>query len=720
MEFETIKKIIENDLTVKDIAEFKKVLKYLLQDTESEFKQYIEIKSIEDNVSFQNAKTNILKTIFSKYLDFEIKDFQKLVSSHEDTSSDVYINEINEVNRHIKEIAKLSRLFDDVEISFVDFLQESIEEINVDEIIAIFYKFKVSEDDLKLIENTINSTLKSSIIHKPEDYFKDFINHELMDLIGISRKKSNIFQPENFDKFKELATALIEHKTFEKIEGMDGGLAYLISLDLVYGLNDIKNSQQEEHKIIAKLLNDAVNNNFNSSSLDILMREAIVQSKNIKENFKGVISPIINSGNTLRSVGPADRIFDFEAVKFFIHTVSSNCTSENSQLGRTLQIHNEENKIQSGIQIGDKPPINRKLNDFSEMLPTISRREQVLLSHMRNFSYVVSLISMGKLNIESLNQSPLEIWSTALNASRSYMNDYLKVEDKINEVGNAWLYILDKYKVFDQTISTNNADGKHEHFINPFFNFANAVIELYESDNLKYQTLLGNIVNTIKNKEQFLNGHVDVIQKYKSLTRTLKGMAVDNPELNKQDFSKISLAADVYCKEDSPLYEIILANENNQQELINKIKKHFSKESFTFSKLNDEEVEAFANLPETTKIALIPTIRQFAESDLQSVYETEHAKNKISLYKPIFDSILDENANQREFIGGNNPYTNTESENLLYRLYANPDRMSSKQESTIEILSKTSEMYGATLKKVQSHYYTIPQQEAQRKSSLKI
>lgn len=644
--------------------------------------------------TLSEAKLQIIRVVFSEYIHHALNDYQKLVESYSNINDEISQQEISEINKQIKNIAKISGIFKEYDdINFNSYILNSVDGINTDEIIAIFDKVQMSCVDIKIINDSIKKVLQENKQHSIENFSKDFINHDLTDLFVLPRKKSHIFSPENFNRYSSLAHAIAKHKIAENIEGFDGGISYLIGLDLVFGLNNLKNSDNPNYKKISGLLLKAEENKFDNYSLKELTHEAVKQSQNIKENQKGHYVSVNNSGNTLRLVGPADRIFNFnDLIRIFLHTVSGNCENENNQVGRIQQIYdNSENSTQHSIQIGTRPPIDRKLNNFSDDV-VISRREQVLLSQMRNFSYMTQLIANGKKDISILNTSPLELWASSLQASKNYSNDYLNSIDKINDVGNSWFYLIDKYKLLEQGISTNSQDPKHEHVINPMLSFAKAVIKLNKK-NSHYQQLTSNIFHVLKDCEHiFSNGNPSVYDSYESLMEKLNDLNDDGKILEK-DFNSLDLVNDPYIYNDNPICEIVLSDNNVEIKLIEFFEKN--QHSLTLDKMTDLDLEALRNLDDTILQKIISNVRQLALSDIQSIYETEAAQSKIETIKDIIDIICDKEKENRIFCGGTNPNYDSPAQ-IKFTTMCNTIN-NGRNRDIVEILGKTSFITNAEL-----------------------
>lgn len=689
---------IKKEKTIDSIATFNKLLDLFFSDElKNERLELYKSHMITNGLNtLSEAKIQIIRIVFSEYINNSLNDYQNIIESYANIDDENTQHEILEINKQIKNIAKISGIFKEYDdINFNSYILNSVEDINIDEIIAIFDKIQMSSADIKIINDSIKKVLKENKQHSIENFAKDFINHELTDLFVLPRKKSHIYNPSNFNKYSALANAISKHKIAENIEGFDGGMSYLIGLDLVFGLNSLKTSDNPNYKKISELLLKAEQNKFDNFSLKELMNEAVKQSKNIKENQKGSYVQVNNSGSTLRLVGPADRIFNFnDFVRVFLHTVSGNCENENNQVGRVQQIYNNENNsTQHSIQIGTRPPIDRKLNGFSDDV-VISRREQVLLSQMRNFSYMTHLVANRKKDISVLNTSPLELWASSLQASKNYNNDYLDSNDKINDVGNAWFYLLDKYKVLEQGISTNDKDSKHEHIINPMLSFANAVLKFNKKDPDKYQQLTSNIFHTLKNYEDvFSNGNPNIATIYENVMEKLNDLNDDGKILAK-DFKSLKLLNDPYIYSDSPVYEISLLPKDL---LDNKIIDFFNKNqySLTFDKMTDLDLNALKDLNETTLSKIIPNIKILAISEIQSIYETEAAQSKIEIIKDIIDVICDDQKEKRVFCGGTNPNYDNPSQ-IKFTNMCNNINMGRNIE-IVEILGKTAFITNAEL-----------------------
>lgn len=687
-----INKLIHQEIKIKDEKQFNELLEYFLSEEKSSerwfiYDSYMMQKGLH---KLNEAKLQIIKILFSDYINHAINDYQNIINSHEDKNSDEYNTEINAINKHIENLAKFSSIFKAHDTTnFNEYILQSVKDINMDEVFAIFDKVQMSHEDIGTINDAINKVLQSQKKYNVENFTKDFINHEFTDLFVLPRKKSYIFNPENFNKYSNLANAIIKHKLAEHIEGFDGGMSYLLSLDLVYGLNNLKDSDNPNYKRIGNLLARAEQNKFDNYDLKELMFEAVKQSKNIKENHKGEYNKINNSGNALKLVGPVDRLYEFDNnVRLFLHTVSGNCEDENNQVGRVQQIYkNVDNINQHSIQIGTRPPINRKLNEYSNDALTISRREQLILSHMRNFAYMTNLVATGKKDISVLEHAPIELWASAMDASKNYMNDYLSCNDKINSVGNAWLFLVDKTNILQQFISTNDKDPKHEHIINPLLMFVNAVIRLNKKEPEKYNQLLSNIYHVLKNKEYiFENGHPSIATNYEHIIDYLNSLK-ENNKIADRNFGSLTLINDVYQYTDSPLAEVIYMSDSNK--LVANLKKFFASNALTFKKLSDEDLLAFRSLEHSIINQVLPEIKKLGLSDVQSIYETQAAQSNVSLIGNIVDKICDPDINKRHMWGCSSPEYSPE-EKKLYNMYIKRDDDNSINRDILEILGKIS------------------------------
>lgn len=696
MNIEELKSYITKEKIIDRSETFNEMFNYFFDDNFKEdrlnlYKSYVESYGLN---KLSDAKIQIVKILFSDYIEKSLNEYQKTVENFSNKDDDTTKKGLEVIDKEIKNIAKLSGIFKSYdEDNFNSYILSSVEGINLDEVIAIFDKVQMSPADIKLINDTIKKVLNDNKVHHSENFAKDFINHELTDLFILPRKKAHIYNPDNFDKFTSLANAISKHKIAENIEGFDGGMAYLISLDLVFGLNSLKNSDNPSYKKVGELLLKVEENKFDNFSLKELMVEAVKQSRNIKEKPKGGYIEINNSGSTLRLPGPADRIFNFnDLVRVFLHTVSGNCDNENNQVGRSQQIYNIDNLDQYSIQIGTRPPIDRKINGFSDDV-TISRREQVLLSHMRNFSYITPLVAFGKKDVSVLNKTPLELWASSLQASKNYMNDYLASEDKINDVGNSWFYLLDKYKVLEQDISTNTQDPKHEHIINPMLRFADSVNTLYNKEPEKYQQLISNIYHVLDGCENvFLNGNPDVMFRYLNLMSNLNSLNEKGQILDKNFFS-IGLVNDPYVYRDNPIQELVLSSKNIEKDLVNFFDKN--QHSLTINRLSDLDLETLRSLDEDVLLKIMPNIKTLAISDIQSIYETEAAQARIDLVKNIVDELCHENKEKREFCGGTNLTYCTPSQ-VKFTTMCNKIEQG-RNRDIVEILGKTAFITNAKL-----------------------
>lgn len=78
-------------------------------------------------------------------------------------------------------------------------------------------------------------------------------------------------------------------------------------------------------------------------------------------------------------------------------------------------------------------------------------------------------------------------------------------------------------------------------------------------------------------------------------------------------------------------------------------------------------------------VKILPVIKEFAISDLQSIYETETAQKRIGPVKEIIDVLCDEDRRNRDFCGATNQNHANNSQVKLFFMSSNIDKGSNRE-----------------------------------------
>lgn len=239
---------------------------------------------------------------------------------------------------------------------------------------------------------------------------------------------------------------------------------------------------------------------------------------------------------------------------------------------------------------------------------------------------------------------------------------------------------------------------KNEHIINPLFLFAESLVSVYrgaDENKDKYQQLLSNVYHVLKENEQvFHKINNDITFKFDSFMDSIELLNLKGRfEILEKNFSSIDLVNDPYIYKKHPIAEIVLMSDNPESNLLDFLNNN--KDALMFNKLSDLDLDALNVLEESTRVKILPIIREFAISDLQSIYETEAAQNKIEPVKEIIDVLCDNEQDNRNFCGATNREHANSSQAKLSYMSSNIDK--GKNRENLEILGKTAYITNANL-----------------------
>lgn len=641
------------------------------------YKEYKEKNNLEDEAT---AKIEILSNLFGEYINRQMLEAQNLcgIGEDNDTDNDVGVEAANEIINNIKKIKFVFKDYD--KLTFKDYLHDVVDGINYDELNAIFEKEIFTQNDVSIIAKTINSTLSKKVHNEYNSYSKSFINHELCSLFSLSRKKLSVFNEENFDKYRTLAKALIEYNKNEQKEGFDGAIAFLIDLDIKQGLFNIDESYD---KTLFDVMNKIKNNDFNKYDINRLMKIAVEKSKNFEDDGFGNIKTITNSGESLRLKGVSDRCFD----STLVHSVSKP-ERESNQVGRAAQLkisnankNNNTNMVTSdfpvSIQIGTRPAISRQLLEFvqpkedktQKKIP-VSSREQLILSYANNFSYYLQLISDGEVSVDILNHGPIELYTSTINQSKRFMNDFINLEDKINTFVQAYTNVLNETNILNIPNSTFSEDKKHIHVLKPLKLIFDSMLQLYENEPDKYGQTFSNFCHLLlNNKDVLLTGNKEFASDFKSRFRIINGLkdellsaiVVETPLLK-----NTSLDLD----DDLSFCDVIKEKLDKPKELYEYIEGNL--DSMTFDKLSADEIDALKAIPEDTKKELMPLFNLLARDAFEALTNTGSIGRplEMDIAIPVINKLTSYDKDKRVFIGKKESYNmETSSERKIFSMF---------------------------------------------------
>ncbi len=500
---ELLEKIKEGSKVTTN-QEFSEYVQLFLQDdiSSDRLNLYIEKMKAEKLPNLAAAKNEILKQIFSDYIQYTLMEANLAAIDEKPL----------EAKRLVEQLNELRSVFKNHDVNnYKDFILESDSKMSEIEVELLFFEPELSTEELgKLSEAFLKAFgKKNTELSDKDDYQEKFFNHPLIqcldgysDFKTIQRNVSN--GTIQLGTYEYLIKSLLELRGKINAEEYQGFITYVIHEDLNYGLaNILKNDSYKPETLRHLLKNLSEGVDFTNDKLkEIMLDIKENHTHNLALNEKKELARNISSTFSLNDYGFKTKLPNSGRELFFHgHATENSGSKQFEQQANTANACRAFGLDTIGLTVL-KEEVTRTDHHSTFIreaklshLVHLTKTEEVVLSGLQfDGSYVKNLATQVKKeeDLQSgdlLGSNHYIIKSDIARSQRVIRNNLGKNDlELLCEKKNAYLLILEKNKELIKTLvditSTNN-QLSYQLLCKPLADFVKGALKIEKTAQIK-------------------------------------------------------------------------------------------------------------------------------------------------------------------------------------------------------------------------------------------